>query len=270
MNFGDILELASEFTVQQMLKRSMFQKRLEDDKPIYIHEFMYPMMQGYDSVMMNVDIEVGGNDQLFNMMAGRDLMKTHHNKDKIVIAGKLLETSNGEKMGKTTGNMIRLDEPAKDIYGKVMTFTDSLISIGFEILTSADLDEMEQVNKRLESGENPMILKKELAYRITKELKGEEEAKKAQEFFESIFQKNEDNENIEEKEIAEEEIGITDLIANIEFASSKSQARRLVEQGAVSLNGDKITDWKYLLHLQPSKPVTLKVGRQICRISRMT
>jgi tyrosyl-tRNA synthetase len=204
------------------------------------------------------------------MMAGRDLMRTHHNKDKIVIAGKLLETSNGEKMGKTTGNMIRLDEPAKDVYGKVMTFADQLISVGFEILTSADLDEMASVNERLESGENPMILKKELAYRVTKELKGEDEAKKAQEFFESIFQKNEDNENIDEKEISGEEIVITDLIANIEFAPSKSQARRLVEQGAVSLDGEKITDYQYLLHLQPTKPVILKVGRQICRISRMT
>lgn len=268
MNFGDILELASEFTVQQMMKRNMFQERVKNDKPIYLHEFMYPMMQGYDSVMMNIDIEVGGNDQLFNMLAGRDLMKTHHNKNKIVISGKLLETSDGSKMGKTTGNMISLNEEPKDIYGKVMSFADSLIPVGFEILTVAEMEEVEEITKKLESGENPMLLKKELAYRVTAEITNEEEAKKAQEYFESIYQKKEDNEAIEEKEIEQDEIQIAELIVNVEFAPSKSQARRLVEQGAVTLDNEKVSDWQYLLHLQSNQPITLKVGRKICKILR--
>ena len=162
-----------------MLKRSMFQERLKEDKPIYLNEFLYPLMQGYDSVMMEVDVEVGGNDQLFNMLAGRDMVFNHLNKEKIVVAGKLLEAAGGEKMGKSEGNMVRLDDSAKDIYGKIMSFEDEKILIGFEILTKATLPELEEYKKRLESGENPMILKKELAYRVTTEIKSEEEAENA-------------------------------------------------------------------------------------------
>ena len=181
LTFAEIIGLASEFTVQQMLKRSMFQERLKEDRPIYLNEFLYPLMQGYDSVMMEVDVEVGGNDQLFNMLA-EEMVFNHLNKEKIVIAGKLLEATGGEKMGKSEGNMVRLDDSAKDIYGKIMSFEDEKILIGFEILTNATLPELDEYKKRLESGENPMILKKELAYRITKEIKSKEEAENAQKF----------------------------------------------------------------------------------------
>jgi tyrosyl-tRNA synthetase len=266
LNFGDVIELASEFTVQQMLKRKTFQKRIKEDKPIHINEFMYPIMQGYDSVMMDIDIEVGGNDQLFNMMAGRDMVMNHLGKEKIVLAGKLLETPNGEKMGKTTGNMVRLDEDAKDIYGKIMANPDELLMISFEILTVADLDELEEYQKRLDSGENPIELKKELAFRVTSELKGEEEAKKAQTYFENIYQNKTEDENIEEIEVEDKELPILDLLANIEFAPSKSKARKLVEQGAVKINDEKITDWQYLLTLHTMQPFTLKVGKKVCRI----
>jgi tyrosyl-tRNA synthetase len=266
LTFTDVIELASEFTVQQMLKRSMFQKRLEEDKPIYVNEFMYPLMQGYDSVMMDVDVEVGGNDQLFNMMAGRDMVMNHLNKEKVVIAGKLLETTDGTKMGKTTGNMVRLDEDPKDIYGKIMASPDELIMTSFEILTVADLDELETYKQRLESEENPMNLKKELAFRVTEELKGKEEAEKAQQYFENIYQNNTEDENIEEKEISDEEIQLTDLLLRASFSSSKSEARRLIEQGAVKINDEKQSDWQYMLTLHTMQPFTLKVGRKVCRI----
>ena len=210
LNFGDIIELASLFTVQQMLKRSMFQKRLEEDKPIYLNEFLYPLMQGYDCVMMDTDVEVGGNDQLFNMLAGRDLIMHKLQKEKIVLAGKLLSTPDGVKMGKSEGNMIKLSDSANDIFGKVMAFSDEQILLGFEILTSYELEQVADISNRLKGGENPILLKKLLAFEITKEIKGEQEAKQAQEYFESIFQKKDLNTEIPIKNIGTENIGIVD------------------------------------------------------------
>lgn len=259
LNFGDIIEIASVFTVQQMLKRSMFQKRLEEDKPIYLHEFLYPLMQGYDSVMMDIDVEVGGNDQLFNMLAGRDLVMNRLGKEKIVIAGKLLETSDGTKMGKSEGNMIALNDTPNDIFGKVMTFDDRLIPVAFEILTSFELEHVDEIKKRLQSNENPMDLKKILAYEVTKDIKGEDEAKKAQEYFENIFQKKDISTEIPVKEINQKNIGILDLIVFCNITDSKSQAKRLVEQGAVSIDGQKVTNWNQSI----DKECILKCGRHI-------
>jgi len=266
LNFADIIGLASEFTVQQMLKRSMFQKRLEEDKPIYLNEFLYPLMQGYDSVMMDIDVEIGGNDQLFNMLAGRDLIRSRLNKEKIVLAGKLLSTADGTKMGKSEGNMITLDDSSNDIYGKVMAFTDNQISIGFEILTSYDLEKLEEINNRLSSGENPILLKKELAFEITKDIKGEQEAISAQHFFENVFQKKEVETEIPEKILNISKIQITDLLVEIGACESKSQARRLIEQGAVKINEEKVTDWNKEIVLESDSKYTIKCGRHMNQI----
>lgn len=270
LNFGDIINLASEFTVQQMLKRDMFKKRLEADKPIHLNEFLYPLMQGYDSVMMDIDVEVGGNDQLFNMLAGRDMVMNHLNKEKIVLAGKLLEDPNGEKMGKTTGNMIRMDDKPEDIYGKVMTFTDSMILIGFEILTTASLKELDTYKQRLASGENPIILKKELALRVTEEITSKEDALKGQQYFEEVFQKKEDSENIQEITVNENNMQISNLLVKVGFAGSKSIARRLVEQGAVKINNEKVTDWQMNIDITSYQSLLLKAGKQVCHITFKT
>jgi tyrosyl-tRNA synthetase len=265
LDFGDIIKLASEFTVQQMIKRSMFQKRLEEDKPIYLNEFLYPLMQGYDSVMMDIDVEVGGNDQLFNMLAGREMVRNHLNKEKFVVAGKLLTTAQGDKMGKSEGNMIKLSDDPKDIYGKVMAFTDEQIVEGFELLTSADLDEVATMKERYESDENPMNLKKELAFRVTSELKSKDEAKTAEEYFESIFQNKSVDTKLKEVGVNKEEYDILELITEVNLAPSKSQARRLIEQGAVQVNEDKISDWQISINL--TQPITLKVGKRILQIT---
>jgi len=266
LNFGDIIELASVFTVQQMLKRSMFQKRLEDDKPIYLNEFLYPLMQGYDCVMMDTDVEIGGNDQLFNMLAGRDLIMHKLKKEKIVLAGKLLSTPDGVKMGKSEGNMIKLSDNANDIYGKVMAFSDEQILIGFEILTSYELEQVEEISKRLKDGENPILLKKLLASEVTKEIKGEKEATQAQEYFESVFQKKDLNTEIPIKEIEKENISLVDLILECNITDSKTQARRLIEQGATYLNQQKITDWKTTLTISQGDMPILKCGKHIYQI----
>ena len=133
MTFRDLIEVSSNFTVQQMIQRDMFQKRLEEEKPIYLHEFLYPLAQGYDSVAMDVDLELGGNDQMFNMMAGRDLMKAMGMKDKFVLTLKLLADETGKKMGKSEGNAVFLDQTPENMYGAIMSWTDGVIAIGFEV-----------------------------------------------------------------------------------------------------------------------------------------
>ncbi len=265
LNFGDIIKLASKFTVQQMLKRDMFQKRLDKNKPIHLNEFLYPVMQGYDCVMMDIDVEVGGNDQLFNMLAGRDLIMSELGKDKIVLTAKLLETADGTKMGKTEGNMIRMNDKPEDIYGKVMAFNDDMILGAFEILTFATMDEVKGYKERLESGENPMILKKELAFRITSEITSEKEAKQAQEFFESVFQNKDKDVEIPQKEVSEKEIPLNQLLVDIDFASSKSEAKRLIEQGAVKIADKKITQYNYPVNT--SNQPEIRVGRKLCKIT---
>ena len=265
LNFGEIIELASVFTVQQMLKRSMFQERLKSDKPIYLHEFLYPLMQGYDSVALNIDVEVGGNDQLFNMLAGRDLVMNRLNKEKFVVAMKLLEANDGTKMGKTSGNMIELSDSANNIFGKVMAFDDKLIPIGFEILTKYELEQIEEIKERLKKGENPMTLKKLLAFEITKDIKGEQEAENAQKYFENVFQKKNLNTDIPVKTVRQSNINILDLIVQCEIANSKSQAKRLVEQNAVTINGEKITDWNKNIQVGSGSTI-LKCGKHVYKV----
>ncbi|MDB5254739.1 MAG: Tyrosine--tRNA ligase, partial [Candidatus Nomurabacteria bacterium] len=159
MKFADVLALASNMTVDQMLKRDMFARRIEEEKPIYIHEFMYPLMQGYDSVAMDVDGEVGGNDQLFNMLAGRTLLKQLKNKEKFVITTKLLEDNNGKKMGKSEGNMVSLIDTPEDMYGKIMSWTDGLIIPGFELCTDYTPSQVQAVQEELHGEVNPRNIK---------------------------------------------------------------------------------------------------------------
>lgn len=265
LNFGDIIKLASKFTVQQMLKRDMFQKRLDKNKPIHLNEFLYPVMQGYDCVMMDIDVEVGGNDQLFNMLAGRDLIMSELGKEKIVLTTKLLETADGTKMGKTEGNMIKMNDKPEDIYGKVMAFNDDMILDAFEILTFASMDEVKEYKERLNSKENPMILKKELAFRITSEITSKKEAKQAQEFFESVFQNKDKDVEIPKREVSEKEISLNQLLVDIDFASSKSEAKRLIEQGAVKIADKKITQYNYPINT--SNEPEIRVGRKLCKIT---
>ncbi len=264
LNLGDIIEIASEFTVQQMMKRDMFKKRVEIDKPIYLHEFFYPMMQGYDSVMMDIDVEIGGNDQLFNMLAGRDLVRSRLNKEKIVITGKLFTTADGIKMSKSEGSMIRLDENANDIYGKVMAFDDNLLVLGFEILTSYDMDRVKQIEERLQTGENPMNIKKQLAFQLVTELKGEQAAISAQKYFENIFQKQDTQTEIPLKIV--NNLKIIDVLIELKIAESRAQARRLIEQGAVKIDDEKVTHWDSELKSDISTAQILKCGRYIYQI----
>lgn len=267
LSFKDVIQLSTEFTVQQMLKRSMFQQRIKEDRPIYLNEFLYPIMQGYDSVMMDIDVEIGGNDQLFNMLAGRDMVLNHLHKEKIVLATRLLTTPDGTKMGKSEGNMIKLSDKPEEIYGKVMASPDDMLIQMFELLTSATSDEIDEYKKRLENGENPMNLKKELAFRITKEVKTEEEAEQSQKHFEAVFQSKEaDTNTLEKKFIDSQQIDILELLMKVGFTNSKAQGRRLIEQGAVKINNEKCSDYKAVINLTDASETILKAGRHICSI----
>jgi tyrosyl-tRNA synthetase len=240
----DMLDLASNFTVAQLLERDMFQERIKADKQIYAHEFLYPLFQAYDSVTMDVDMEIGGNDQTFNMLAGRTLMKKMKNKEKFVLTTKLLTDPSGKKMGKTEGNVVNLDENPADMFGKIMSWPDSLIVIGFEICTDMPMERIKQTEKDIDSQKlNPRDAKLDLASEITKIYHGEKEAEKAKEYFIRTFSQHKTPEDIQEISVKEGE-KLVDIIVKSGNAKSISDARRKIEQGGVEIDGEKITDWK--------------------------
>jgi len=251
LNFADILDLSSNFTVQQMLERDFFVSRVKEEKPIYLHEFLYPLMQGYDSVAMGVDLEIGGNDQLFNMMAGRHLMKNLKNKEKYVLTMKLLTDKGGQKMGKTTGNAIFLSNSANDIYGKVMAMSDDSIPSAIELLTDLPMD--------LSNNKNPMETKKQIAYEITSQVHGKDQAKKAQKFFEETFQKGNLPENVPTARV-DTKVNVVDLIGQSGLVDSKSQIKRLMREGAISIDGDRIDDQSLTLG-EKDKGRIIRIGK---------
>ncbi|KKS99959.1 MAG: Tyrosine-tRNA ligase [Candidatus Nomurabacteria bacterium GW2011_GWF2_43_8] len=223
MTFEDVLNLTSRATVDQMLKRDMFARRNTEGKPIFIHEFLYPLMQGYDSVAMGVDVEVGGNDQTFNMLVGRNLVFQMLGKNKSVLAMKLLEDNAGKKMGKTEGNMITFEDDPNEMFGKVMSWADSLIGKGFELCTEIDLS-------GIKAGQNPRDLKMKLAFEIVKIYHGEKQAQKAEESFVKTFQKKEIPEAVEEVEGGEP---LNKILLRVRISKSNSEVYRLLKAGAI-------------------------------------
>lgn len=243
MTMKDAVELASNFTVQQMLDRDMFKQRLKEDKPIHFHEFMYPLLQGYDSVAMDVDGEVGGNDQMFNMMAGRTLMKALKNKEKFVLTTKLLaDASTGKKMSKSEGNMVALSDSPEDMFGKVMSWPDEMIEIGFELCTLVSTEELKNLRtEELKNGTNPRDLKLRLAFEVVKTFLGETAAKKGQEHFASVIQGKDKPEDM--KEVAGAGKDIVAVLVDSGLCKSKSQARRDVYGGGVRINDKKVESY---------------------------
>ena len=265
LRFAEVVELASHMTVDYMLKRDMFAKRMEEEKPIYLHEFFYPLMQGYDSVALNVDGEVGGNDQLFNMLSGRILLKQIKQKEKFVVTVKLLEDGTGKKMGKSEGNMISLLDSAIGMYGKIMSWPDGLIVPGFELCTDYSMEDLEVVKRELATGENPRNIKMRLAREITKLCTSEKEATQAEEYFVTTFQKKEIPEAVPVLKI---EPGSTlgDALISHSIISSKSELRRLCEGAALShLESGKTVSFEDTKKV-PEKG-TYKIGKnRFCKI----
>lgn len=238
ISFKDLIEITSNLTVQQMIERDMFQERLKSNTPIYLHEFLYPVAQGYDCVAMDVDLEIGGNDQLFNMMMGRTLMKAIKGKEKYVLTTKLLVDKEGKKVGKTTGNALFLDGQPDDFYAGIMSFPDEVILLSFELLTELPIVELEEKIK-----ENPMNEKKHLAFEIVKFLWGEESAKKAELKFKSTFQEKAPEFNT----FVKTGKSLVETIAPFSSLASMSDAKRLIKQNAVVVNGKKTVDSSYIV-----------------------
>ena len=259
LDFEDVINLSSNFTVQQMLERDMFDKRLKEGKPIHLHEFMYPLMQGYDSVAMEVDVELCGTDQIFNALAGRTLLRKLKQKEKFVVAVTLMENpKTGELMSKSRGTGVFLDSSANDMYGQIMSQPDEMMEVLFVNVTDLDLDEINELIK----SENPRDAKMKLAFEIVKKMKGEEKAKEAEENFKTQFQKNEIPENIEEFEVKEGE-GILTVLTQIGFTQSNGEARRKVQEKAVKLDGKTIEDPTYTIERGEK---IIKLGRRMAKI----
>jgi tyrosyl-tRNA synthetase len=235
MTFKDLIETASNFTVGQMIVRDMFQERIKEGKPIHLHEFLYPLAQGYDSVAMDVDVEVGGNDQTFNMLCGRDLMKATMNKEKFVVTSKLIVDDAGKKMGKSEGNIVFLDESPENMYGKIMAWSDGVIMSGLELCTRIPMAEIEEMRAAMKSGANPRDFKMRLAFEVTKINHGEKKASAAQEHFVKTVQNKEIPEEIEEVYLPIANYKLVDLLVEQKLASSKGEARRLIEQGGIKI-----------------------------------
>jgi tyrosyl-tRNA synthetase len=275
-----MLEIASYFTVSQLLERDMFQERIKNGKQIYLHEFLYPIFQAYDSATMGVDMEIGGNDQTFNMLAGRTFMKRYKNKEKFVLATKLLTDPTGKKMGKSEGNAIDLDEEPKEMFGKIMAWPDSLIFIGFELCTNAPMDKIKELETAVKAkGENPRDVKMQLAYEIVKTYYGEKKAAEAEVIFKARFSPSPSPSPEPEREgqgglveikadySLEKTAGeypLVILLVEGNLASSKSEARRKIKEGAVEVNGVKVIDEKGSVAV--IKGTLVRLGKRFLRI----
>jgi tyrosyl-tRNA synthetase len=260
MNFSDVIDLASNFTVQQMIERDVFQRRLDDEKPLYVHEFFYPLMQGYDTVALDADIEVGGTDQTFNMLAGRTLRKRIEDKEKFVITHPLLEDPDSGKMlmSKSEGRGVFLDAEPEEVFARVMKIPDSGIIQFFTHCTERSMEDIKVFEDKLESGANPRDIKLELAHEIVSLVYSADEADTAQETFVDTFSNQQTPEDTEEIN-ANTGDRLMDILAGADVVPSKSQFRRLVDQGAITNleTDEKIDDHTY----EVEDTATFKVGK---------
>ena len=250
MTFRDVIDLSSKCTVARMLERDDFKNRYESNQPIAVHEFFYPLMQAYDSVAIKADLELGGTDQTFNILMGRNIQKDFGLEPQITLFMPIIEGLDGvNKMSKSLGNYIGVNEDANTMFEKVMKVPDNLIIKYYELCTDIHPDEIEKVKQRLESGENPRNIKMELAYIITELYHTKEETEKAKEHFITAYTEQKVPEDIPELKINKEnDIAneILDAILSTGKYQSKGEIKRLFSQGAVKLNGEKVTDYKQI------------------------
>ena len=257
-NLADVVKLTSKFTVAQVLAREDFSKRFNEQKPIAITELLSPLLQAYDSVAIQADVEFGGTDQKFNLLVGRELQSMVGQKPQQIFMTPLLVGTDGvQKMSKSVGNYIGIAEPPEDIYGKTMSIRDDFIITYFELLTDVPTEELAEFKEQMENGVNPMSLKKRLAREILSQLYSVKEAREAEEHFEKTVQQKEIPDDISEYTI-KNEVTISQLLAQSGLAASRSEAVRLIKQGAVTIDSKKITDANEIV----SKEVTIKVGKR--------
>jgi tyrosyl-tRNA synthetase len=267
LKFADLIKISSYFTAQQIAAREMFKQRMAQGKDLYFHEFLYPLMQAYDSVALDVDLEIGGNDQMFNMLAGRDLMKKMLSKEKFVLTTKLLEDSSGKKMGKSEGNMITLVDKPEEMYGKIMSWPDELILPAWEILTDvSDKTLLEIKNQLASKGINPRDIKMKLAKEVVEVYQGQSAALSAEASFKRVFQEKQKPLEIPKVVIADQngQLGILDLFVKAGLAASNSEARRLIKEKALRIDDKLVTDETLQLNIT-TQGLLLQRGKKLFR-----
>lgn len=274
LNFAEVIQLAAKYTVARVLERDDFAKRYRDGYPIGIHELLYPLMQAYDSVALRADVELGGTDQKFNLMVGRDLQREYGQEPQVALMVPILEGLDGvQKMSKSLGNYIGISEPPKEIYGKAMSLCDELIARYFELVTPIGTDEVNRIKQEMAAGVlHPRDAKMRLARELVTLFHGPEAALRAEQEFVKVFQKRENPEEIPEINLTgadleqENEIWLPKLLVKAELASSSSEGKRLINEGAVKIDGEKITDPGY--NITPHEGMVVSVGkRKFARIN---
>jgi tyrosyl-tRNA synthetase len=260
---ADFVKLTAKTTVRQILERDDFTKRMAEEKPISLHELLYPLVQGYDSVALGADVELGGTDQKFNLLMGRDLQREFAQEPQVILTTPLLEGLDGvNKMSKSLNNYIGIDAPASEMFGKVMSISDDLMWKYYELLTDTSIDEVNVLKFKCESGdENPRDIKIALAKSIIGDFHSDEAAREAEEEFYRRFVKKEVPDEIEEKTIAVGTYKLADLLAETGLAASKGEARRLIEQGGVKVNGEKTSATTAEIAIS-AQPILLQVGKR--------
>ncbi len=263
MSFEDVIKLASKYTVARMIERDDFTKRFKAGEPISIHEFLYPLAQAMDSVAINSDVELGGTDQKFNLLVGRDIQREHGQEPQVILTMPLLVGTDGvEKMSKSYDNYIGISDSPKEMFGRTLSIPDNLIYTYFELASDVSSSELKEIKKQLDDKNvNPRDIKRRLAKTFIKMYHNAEDAQKAEEEFDQIFVKKEVPDNIPELKIeSNETINILDLILKAEFAPTRSEAKRLVIQGGVSIDGEKIE--KFDAEISLKNNMVLKVGKR--------
>ena len=260
MNFEDVIRLGAKMTVARMLERDDFKKRYENQMPISIHEFFYPLMQGFDSVEIKADTELGGTDQRFNLLMGRMLQKEFGQEPQCTIMMPLLEGLDGiNKMSKSLGNYIGIDEDAKVMFEKIMTIPDELIVKYFELVTDIHPDEVEKIKELLRDGTNPRDIKMQLGREIVELYHGKAAVKDAEDRFKLVFQRKEIPDDIKCVEVSKENLDLAEIITNNLLVKSKNEFRRLVVQGGVKVNGEKLGNIEDLIL---SEEMIIQIGKK--------
>ncbi len=257
----DFVRLLAKYTVSQLLEREDFHKRFHEEKPISVHELLYPLVQGYDSVALEADVELGGTDQKFNLLVGRELQRSYGQESQVVLTTPILEGLDGvQKMSKSLGNAIGIHESPLEMYGKIMSISDEMMWRYYELLTDVQVADIE----KMRADTHPMTTKKDLARRIVADFHSPEAAEKAAEGWANQFQKGGVPDDVEEAAIPEASMRLDKLLARVGLADSGSDAVRKLKQKSVKLNGEVRTEPTAVIDL--TQPVTLQVGRRIKKV----
>jgi tyrosyl-tRNA synthetase len=261
LTLKEIVQIASHISAVRLFQREMFQERIKKGGIVWAHETLYPLLQGYDSVAMDVDLEIGGTDQIFNMLIGRELQKKMQKREKFVLTFPLILGTDGKPMSKSSGNCVWLTDSPDQMFGKIMSIPDNLIVVYLEFLTNVSPKTIQRYEKELQLKKiNPRSVKKELAFEIVKTFHSQKEAREAEKEFERIFKEGKMPLKIPETKVSQGSLTILELLVKIKMASSKSEAKRLVVQKGIKIDGEVKSDWREIIKIK--KGMVVQAGKR--------